>query len=57
MSNETPQAPAAVSQQNTAPPAQPVTDKKEAQAEGSEELNPDGTPLSDKQRRKRAEKA
>lgn len=24
---------------------------------GSEELNPDGTPLSDKQRRKRAEKA
>ena len=29
----------------------------EASTQGKEELNPDGTPLSDKQRRKRAEKA
>ncbi|KAK0534517.1 aspartate--tRNA ligase dps1 [Tilletia horrida] len=43
--------------QNTAAPAPPAAEVPAAAPTGDEELNADGTPLSDKQKRKRAEKA
>lgn len=51
------EAPAQPPAPDAAPAPVPAPQQESAPANGSEELNPDGTPLSDKQRRKRAEKA